>query len=133
MHLAIASLATDAGWRLKALMKCRRFHSRNALVKLFKIQVLSYIESATPAIANAAPTLLDRIDRAARRFLRDILSQADVLQHYSLAPLETRREIAVLGMIHKCTFGRGHCKLAAYVLFDFVSSNFVCICFSATS
>ena len=66
MHVAIEKLAQEGGWRLTALLKSRRFHSRAALVRLFKAQVLSYLESATPAIAHAAPTLLERIDRIAR-------------------------------------------------------------------
>ncbi len=110
MHDAIRKLAVDAGWRLQAfLLRSRRFHSRAALVRLYKAQVLSFLEAATPAIAHACPTLLDRIDRVQRRFLREIgVTEIEALEHFGLAPLCVRRDIAMLGFLHKAAHGKAH-------------------------
>ncbi len=114
MHDAINKLAVDAGWRLRALLRSRRFHTRVASVRLYKAQVLSFLEAATPAMAHAAPSLLDRIDRVQRRFLREIgLSEVDALQYFGLAPLDTRRNIAMLGLLHKVALGIAHPELMA--------------------
>ena len=72
MHDAIHKFAVDAGWRLQALLRSRRFHSRAALVRVYKAQVLSFLEAATPAIAHACPALRDRIDRVQRWFFREM-------------------------------------------------------------
>ena len=83
MHDAIHKLAVDAGWRLRALLRSRRFHDRPALVRMYKAQVLSFLEAGTPAIAHAAPSLLNRLDRIQRRFLREIgLSEIEALVWY---------------------------------------------------
>ena len=50
---------------------------------------------------------------AERRFLRECgLSDEEALLHYNLAPLETRRDIAMLGLIHRSVLGCGPRHLA---------------------
>ena len=68
MHRAAREIATEAGWRLQTLLKVRRFFTTPEIFRLYKAQVLSYIEGCTPAIFHAAPSVLDRIDRVQRKF-----------------------------------------------------------------
>ena len=70
MHAAACVVATDARWRLQALLKVRRFFSTPEIFVMYNAQVASFIESNTPSIYNAAPRGVDRIDREQRRFLR---------------------------------------------------------------
>ena len=112
MQDAIHKIAVDAGWRLQQLMRSRRFHDRSALVRLYKAQVLSFVEAATPAIAHAAPSLLDRVDRIQRRFLLQVgLNEIEALEHFGLAPLSSRRAIAMLELLHKIAHGNAHPQL----------------------
>ena len=107
MRSAAQEIAREAGWKAKALLRCRRFYSQGELVKLYKAQVLSFIESRTPAIHHAAPSVLDAIDRVQRRFLREVgLSEIDALIRHRLAPLSARRDIAMLGLVHRVSHGR---------------------------
>ena len=116
MNDAIHKLAVDAGWRLQQLLRSKKFHTRSDLVRLYKAQILSYLEAGTPAIAHAAPTLLEQIDRIQRRFLNEIgLDEVEALEHYGLAPLVTRRAIAMLGMLHKIAHGNAHAQLLAII------------------
>ena len=90
MHDAVHKLAIDAGWGLLSLLRVRAFHSQASMVKLYKTQILSFLESATPAIAHAAPSVLERIDRVQRRFLREIgVGVLEAFERYKLAPLDT--------------------------------------------
>jgi hypothetical protein len=103
MHSAVRTIAVEAGWRLRSLFRSQRFFSSGKLMLLYKSLVLSYIESFTPAIYHTASSVIERIDRIQDRFLRRInLSQIDALLQYSLAPLPVRRDIAMLGILHKC-------------------------------
>ena len=87
MRAAAHEVATQAGWKLSALLRCRRFFSRGDLVKLYKAQVVSFIESRTAALHHAAPSVLDVIDRLQRRFLRELgITELDALLHFKLAP-----------------------------------------------
>ena len=63
MHDAARAVATEAGWRLQTLLTVRRFFTTPEVFRMYKAQVLSYIESGTPALYHAAPSVLDRIDR----------------------------------------------------------------------
>ncbi len=107
MSSAVREIAKEAGWKVKTLLRCRRFYCQRELVKLYKAQVLSFIESRTPAIHHAAPSVLDSVDRVQRRFLREVgLSEVDALVRYRLAPLSARRDIAMLGLVHRASHGR---------------------------
>ena len=115
MHSAARSIATEAGWRLQQLLKSRRFFSTPEIIHLYKAQVLSFIESSTPAIYHASPSVLEPVDRVQRRLLRELgLSEAEALLNFRLAPLPSRRDIAMLGALHKVTLGLAPPQLAAF-------------------
>ena len=114
MHAACRSVATEAGWRLQKLLKSRRYFTTPELVHLYKAQVLSFIESSTPGIYHAAASVLDRVDRVQRRFLREVgLDERTGLRDYRLAPLPARRDMAMLGTLHKVTLDIAPPQLAA--------------------
>ena len=43
MDSAACEVAAEAGWRMRALLRCRRFYSKAELVRMYKALVLSYI------------------------------------------------------------------------------------------
>ena len=73
---------------------------------LYKCHVLSFIESGTPAYYHAAPNILKLIDGIQDDFLEVIgISKKDAILHFNLAPLCTRRDIVMLGILHKIALG----------------------------
>ena len=90
MHDACRELAVAAGWRLKSLLRCRKYHTNAEMFRLYKAQILSFIESRTAGIHFAAASNLSCIDRIQRRFLSEMnVSEADALIAWNLAPLES--------------------------------------------
>ena len=62
---------------------------------------------------HAAKTTLAGIDAVQRRFLRECgLSDEETLLHFNLVPVETRRDIAMLGLIHRSVLEGGPRHLA---------------------
>ena len=115
-HLA-REIAREAGWKVRSLLRCRRFYAQSDLVKLYKAQVLSYIESKTAAIHHAAPSVLECIDRVQRRFLREVgLSESEALHRFKLAPLPARRDMAMLGLLHRVCHGTAPSPLCRLIL-----------------
>ena len=56
--------------------------------------------------------MLDTVDRVQRRFLRELdFSEEAALQHYKLAPLNARRDMAMLGALHKVNLGSAPAQL----------------------
>ena len=106
MHEAVHTLSVEAGWRLRSLLRSHRYFDQAKMVLLYKSLVLSYIESATPAVYHAADSVLAKIDRIQDRLLSRLkLSQTEALFRYCLAPLRTRRDIAMLGLLHRIALG----------------------------
>ena len=102
MLTAARHIATEASWRLKTLLRTRRFFTDPELMRLYKAQILSYLESSTAAVYHASPSTLAWIDRVQVRFLREIgITELAALQDYRLAPLPSRRDIGMLGVLHK--------------------------------
>lgn len=102
MHDAAYEVATEAGWRLKSLLRTRRFHTLAEMFRLYKARILSFVESRTAGLHNAAPSVLQVIDRIQRRFLNEVhVSEKDALLKWRLAPLRCRRDIAMLGLLHR--------------------------------
>ena len=114
MHTAARQIATEAGLQLQTLLQARSFFSTPELVQLYKSQVLSFVEGSTPGIYHAAVSELERIDRVQERFLRNVgLTELSALMDYRLAPLPSRRDIAMLGLLHNVVLGKAPAPLAA--------------------
>ena len=108
MGEAVRECVVDASWRMRTLMRTRRMHTTSDLLLLFKSHILSFLEYRTPALYHACTTVLAPLDRVLERFLRDIgVSEVDSLMVFNLAPLRTRRDIAMLGLIHRTVLGEG--------------------------
>ena len=115
----VRECATQAAWKLRTLLRTARFHTVTELVVLYKSHILSYVEYRTAAIAHAATTTLHTIDRVQDRFLREIgLPRRDALLYFRLAPLPVRRDIAILGVLHRCALGLGPVQLQALFQID---------------
>lgn len=102
MNDGARQIAVDAGWRLQSIFDVRHLFSHSELIRLYKSLVLSFIESGTPGYYHGSPSALDCIDRVQRRFLRAMrISDVEALTRYNLAPLNVRRDIAILGFLHR--------------------------------
>jgi hypothetical protein len=108
MACAVSELVSAASWKLRVILRTRRFYSDADLVLFFKAHLLSFLEYRTPAIYHATRVVLSRLDAVQSRFLRDIgIDEITALVTFHLAPLATRRDIAMLGLIHRTILGKG--------------------------
>ena len=108
MHDAVHQCAIEAGWRVRSLLRARKFFSVAEAVMMFKSQVLSYIESRTAGIAHASSTALAPLDNVQKHFLRQLgITDIEAATVHRLIPLSSRRDVAMLGVIHRSGLGRG--------------------------
>ena len=108
MTEAIGEVVTDAGWKMKSLLRTKRFYCDADIVLLYKSHLLSFLEYRTPAVYHATRDVLCRLDNVQQRFLRDVgIDDLAALVHFNLAPLAARRDIALLGLICRIVLGRG--------------------------
>ena len=106
MYEAVVNILGECGSRLKMLMRVRPFYSIRASIGLYKCHILCFIESGTPAYYHAAPSILNMLDSVQNDFLEVIgISKREALIHFNLAPFNSRRDIAMLGVLHKVVLG----------------------------
>ena len=124
MEDAISNIADAASWKLRTLLRTARFYSVKEMVHLYKSKIWSFIECKTAAIYHSAKWLLLRIDRIQDSFNRSVgISELEALCEYRLAPLCARRDMAVLGIIHRTVLGLGPKHFQEYFRLDGASRN----------
>ncbi len=108
MRDAVEAVVAEASWKLRTLLRTKRFYTTRDLTTLYKAQLLPYIEYRTPAAYHASDSVLADLDKLQTKFLREAgLSELDSLMIFRLAPLLARRDMAMLGLIHRTALGKG--------------------------
>ena len=68
--------------------------------------MLSFIEAGSPGYYHTAPSVIHSLDRIQDRFLRELnLTVSEALLYYNLAPLSSRRDIAMFGLLYRIAYG----------------------------
>jgi exonuclease III len=108
MGRAVSEVVIASSWRVTSLLRTRRYYHDGDLMMLYKQQILSLVEHRTPAIHHAMSAVLQPLDNVQIRFLKALdISEVDALVEYNLAPLACRRDMAILGMLHRAVIGAG--------------------------
>ena len=115
MNDAIESLIGECNWKVRGLLRVRKYYSTHDMVLLYKTHILPYIEFRTPAIYHAADAHLNRVNSIQVKFLQELqIPQVDALLFFNLAPLSCRRDMAMLGVLHRAACGKGPECLGKY-------------------
>ena len=102
MNLAIDDVVSHLKWEVFVLNWVRRFYVVSDMVRLWRSNVLLYTQCRTRTISHASQLRLSHIHALQESYLRDLgLSPLDALVHFKLAPLACRRDIVLLGVIHR--------------------------------
>ena len=74
----------------------------------YKAHLLSFLEYQTPAIYHCRRDFLENLDRAQEKFLGKAgVTEAEALINFNLALLAARRDMAMLGLLHRTVVGKG--------------------------
>ena len=108
MQDAISGLTSEMRWRVRSVLRTQRYHTTASTIQLYKSKVLSYCEYRTAAIYHACTSLLQIVDRVQERFLEEIgIDDVTAFCDFNLAPLALRRDIAMLGLVHRTVLCQG--------------------------
>ena len=115
MDVAISTLVGKMRWKTTMLLRSRCSFCTGDLITQYKQQVLSMVEYRTSAVYHATTTLIRRLDRAQDSFLRQLnLDRVIALLEFNLAPLAMRRDISMLGILHRAAIGEGPTQFREY-------------------
>ncbi len=123
MATASHKCATKAALKTRSLLRSRRYYNTVDLVMLYKSHVLSFIEYRTPGLHFVSTSVLNKIDDVQSRFLHQLdLSEEVAFMNFNLAPLTVRRDVSMLGRIHRAALCQGPPSLWRFFRRDFVSN-----------
>ena len=106
MYNAVVSIVAKVSARIKMLRCVRHFYHKSELIALYKSHVLTFLESCIPAYYHVHPSILKLLDEVQNDFLESILIPTrDALLKFNLGPLCLRRDILMLGVLHKVVVG----------------------------
>ena len=109
MHSAVEQLMSKIRPKITAILRTRGYYSTADLVLQFKSHIWGLIEAHIGGYFHAATSLLDKIDAAQNRFLRELgLSPAQAFLEFNFAPPSLRRNVGALGLLHKRVLGKCH-------------------------
>ena len=105
----IKKMVGKARPKITALLRCRRFYDRANMINQYKTHVLFLLEGNPGAHYHACDTVLGPLERIQTSFLKQMdMDTGFAFLGYNLAPLSTRRDIAMLGFIYKAVHGQAH-------------------------
>ena len=115
MQDAAQETLKEVGRKLPSLYRSSKYHTDAELVNLYKARVPGYLEYRTPACYHASDTVLQPLDDLQNRFLRQTgVTPLEALMVFNLAPLTTRRDVAMLGVIHRAALKKGSKHFHSY-------------------
>ena len=109
MHTAIDQLLTKIRPKVTAILRTRAYYSVPQLLTQFKTHIWGLMEANMGGIFHAATYLLAKIDHVQSRFLRALgMSAEQAFLEFNFAPPKLRRNIGILGLLHKRVLGLCH-------------------------
>ena len=109
MEDEIRRIRKKAGPKIKAILGTKGFYGTAAMIQQFKSHVLCLLESSSGAIFHASQSHLESLDRMQTHFVEAIgLTEGEAFLSFNLAPLKLRRDIAILGLLHRVQLGEVH-------------------------
>lgn len=124
MDKACYEIAARASLMVKRILRCRHMFSIDIVLALYKTHVLSFIEYYTAAVHHSPKFFLSAVDAVHDNFLSELrLSAEDALLEHNLAPLCARRDIAMLGLLHKVVLNKAPPQFSEYIFLELSRNN----------
>ena len=95
------------------------------MILQYKAHLWGFTEYQNGAIFHASATALDKIERLQSSFAHELhLTEHVAFLDYNFAPPGLRRDIGILGFLHKRVLGHSHCAIEK--MFNFIGPSLPC-------
>ena len=109
MHCEIDQLLSKIRPKSTAILRTRAYYSTTELINQYKTHVWGLVECHCGAYFHAASGLLHKVSQVQRSFLTKLgVTEQQAFLDFNFAPTSLRRDIAILGLLHKRVIGQSH-------------------------
>ena len=112
MDHAIDSLLARARPKIHALLRTKNMYPVSDLLMQYKTHIWSILEYQNGTILHAAPSALAKLNDMQKSFVHKLLlTEVLAFLDFNFAPAALRRDIGILGFIHKRVLGQCHVSI----------------------
>ena len=109
LYSAVDQVLSKIRPKVTAILRTRGYYDIPNLILQFKIHIWSLIEGNMGGYFHAAPSLLKKIDDVQSKFIQELgLSCEEAFLCHNFPPPCLRRNIGILGLLHKRVLGKCH-------------------------
>ena len=109
MLQAVDKMLSQIRPKVKAILRTKPFYEKKELISQFKTHVWGNMECHNGGIFHASTYILDKLDMVHYNFLRDLdVHPSEAFLEFNFAPPKLRRNIGILGLLHKRVLGLSH-------------------------
>ena len=109
MDQAVEKILSQMRPKIRAIVRTKPHYSTRDLVGQFKTHIWGTMEVHSGGIFHASNHLLDKFDASQRHFLEELgADERSAFLDYNFAPPSLRRNIGILGLLHKRVLGIAH-------------------------
>jgi len=109
MRAAVERILSQIRPKIKALLRTKSHYDVKDMIAQFKTHIWGLMEGHNGAIFHASRSILQQLDLCQQHYLREIgLTESEAFLHYNFAPPVLRRNIGILGLLHKRVLGKCH-------------------------
>ena len=109
MHTCIDQLLAKIRPKSTAILRTQAYYSIPELIHQYKTHIWGLVEVHCGGYFHASTSLLDKIDQVQTNFIRKIgVSDREAFLEHNFMPCILRRNIAILGLLHKRVIGQCH-------------------------
>ena len=109
MQKALEKILAQMRPKIKAILRMRQYYDVKELISQFKTHIWGLMETHNGAIFHASSSILSRLDDIQRQFLKEIgETERNTFLNFNFAPPLLRRNIGILGVLHKRVIGKSH-------------------------
>jgi len=109
MDQAVEKILSQMRPKIRAIVRTKPHYSTRDLVGQFKTHIWGTMEVHSGGIFHASNHLLDKFDASQRHFLEELgIDERSAFLDYNFAPPSLRRNIGILGLLHKRVLGIAH-------------------------
>lgn len=112
MELEIQRVFSKVRPKIMTMLRTSHIYSIEAMMGQFKTHIWGYFEYAAGCILHVPDSVLFRFDQLQQKFIDHLgISAEDAFLQHNFAPITLRRDIAMLGFLHKRILSECHPKI----------------------
>ena len=106
---AVEKILSQIKPKIRAILRTKKYYDNKTLISQFKTHIWGVMECHSGGLFHSSDSVLKKLDQVHFQFLHELeMNASEAFTDFNFAPPMLRRNIGVLGLLHKRVLGLGH-------------------------